>query len=111
MILSFLDKRVSRRTPFREDLTRKAHRSNFVVFSYDKGLRTAWYRVLPEEMVRHDPRDQAIPFPVMVVAIKGTTAGEADGKHVSFAEGNTMFIPPNVHHKWWNETDEPTEAI
>lgn len=97
--------------PFGEGLTRRAHGSNFVVFYYEKGLRTAWYRVLPEEKVRHDPREQAMPFPIMVVAIKGTTEGEVDGKRVSLPAGNTIFIPPNVQHKWWNETDEPTEAI
>ncbi len=97
--------------PFREDMTRRAHGSNFVVFYYEKGLRTAWYKVLPQEKVRHDPREQAMPFPIMIVAIKGTTEGEVDGKRVSLSEGNTMFIPPFVQHKWWNETDEPTEAI
>ncbi|MEM7657074.1 MAG: cupin domain-containing protein [Bacteroidota bacterium] len=97
--------------PFGQELTRRAHGSNFVVFYYETGIRTAWYRVLPEDKVRHDPREQAMPFPMMIVAIKGTTEGEVDGKRVSLAEGNTLFIPPNVHHKWWNETPEPTEAI
>ena len=97
--------------PFGQELTRRAHGSNFVVFYYEKGLRTAWYRVLPEEKVRHDPREQAMPFPIMIVAIKGTTEGVVDGQRVSLSEGNTMFIPPNVNHKWWNETSEATEAI
>lgn len=52
-----------------------------------------------------------MPFPMMVVAIKGVTEGEVDGKRVSPAAGNTLFIPPNVHHKWWNETNEASEAI
>ena len=97
--------------PFGEGLTRRAHGSNFVVFYYETGLRTAWYRVLPEEKVRHDPREQAMPFPMMIVAIKGTTEGEVGGKRVSLAEGNTIFIPPFVNHKWWNETSEATEAV
>ena len=97
--------------PFSEGLTRRAHGSNFVIFYYEKGLRTAWYRVLPEEKVRHDPREQAMPFPIMIVAIKGTTEGIVDDKRVSLSEGNTMFIPPGVNHKWWNETSEATEAI
>ncbi|MEO1514471.1 MAG: cupin domain-containing protein [Bacteroidota bacterium] len=97
--------------PFSEGLTRKAHGSNFVVFYYEKGLRTVWYRVLPEEKVRHDPREQVMPFPIMVVAIKGTTEGIVDGKRISLEKGNTIFIPPNVHHKWWNETDEASEGI
>ncbi|MEM9916759.1 MAG: cupin domain-containing protein [Bacteroidota bacterium] len=97
--------------PFKEGMTRRAHGSNFVVFYYQPGLRTGWFRVLPQERVREDPREQAMPFPMLIVAIKGTTKGIVDGQEVSLSEGNTIFIPPNVHHKWWNETDEATEAI
>lgn len=97
--------------PFGESTTRKAHGSNFTVFYYETGLRTAWYRVLPEERVRDDAREQAAPFPMLIVAIKGTTQGEVDGQLVTLSKGNTIFIPPNVNHKWWNETDEATEAI
>lgn len=97
--------------PFGDGMTRRAHGSNFTVFYYQTGLRTAWYRVLPEERVRDDAREQAAPFPMLIVAIKGTTMGEVDGKTVSLSEGNTIFIPANVNHKWWNETGEATEAI
>lgn len=97
--------------PFGEGMTRRAHGSNFTVFYYETGLRTAWYRVLPEERVRDDAREQAAPFPMLIVAIKGTTEGEVDGKRVSLEKGNTIFIPAGVAHKWWNETDEATEAI
>lgn len=97
--------------PFGEGMTRRAHGSNFTVFYYEPGIRTAWYRVLPEERVRDDAREQAAPFPMLIVAIKGTTEGEVDGNRVSLSEGNTIFIPPNVMHKWWNETGEATEAI
>ena len=97
--------------PFGEGMTRRAHGSNFTIFYYETGIRTAWYRVLPGERVRDDAREQAMPFPMLVVAIKGTTEGEVDGQSVSLSAGNTIFIPPNVMHKWWNETDEATEAI
>ena len=97
--------------PFGENTTRRAHGSNFTVFYYEKGLRTAWYRVLPEERVRDDAREQAAPFPMIIVAIEGTTEGEVGGKRVTLSEGNTIFIPPFTNHKWWNETDTATEAI
>lgn len=97
--------------PFSEGMTRKAHGSNFTVFYYQTGLRTAWYRVLPEERVRDDAREQAAPFPMLIIAIEGTTEGEVDGQRVSLSKGNTLFIPADVAHKWWNETNEATEAI
>jgi mannose-6-phosphate isomerase-like protein (cupin superfamily) len=97
--------------PFGEAMTRRAHGGNFVIFYYEKGLRTAWYRINPEDRVREDAREQAMPFPIMVVGIKGTAEGEVDGQRVSLPAGNTVFIPPNVTHRWWNETDEPADAI
>jgi mannose-6-phosphate isomerase-like protein (cupin superfamily) len=96
---------------FGEGMTRKAHGSNFTVFYYQTGLRTAWYRVLPEERVRDDAREQAAPFPMLIIAIEGTTEGEVDGQRVSLSKGNTIFIPAGVDHKWWNETDKATEAV
>ncbi len=97
--------------PFREGMTRVAHGSNFVVFYYEKGLRAAWYRILPGERVRDDAREQAAPFPMMAVTIKGSAEGEVNGERVSISEGNTVFLPANVNHKWWNEKDEPVEII
>jgi len=97
--------------PFREGTTRKAHGSNFTIFYYEKGLRTAWYRILPGERVRDDAREQAAPFPMMAVTIKGEIEGEVDGQRVSVSEGNTVFIPANVAHKWWNEKDKVVEVI
>lgn len=97
--------------PFGESTTRRAHGSNFTIFYYEQGLRTAWYRVLPEEKVRHDAREQVMPFPMLIVAIKGTTEGLVGDKRVSLTKGNTIFIPAFTNHKWWNETDEATEAI
>ncbi|MBW1296659.1 cupin domain-containing protein [Aquimarina litoralis] len=97
--------------PFKESTTRKAHGSNFTIFYYEKGLRTAWYRILPGERVRDDAREQAAPFPMLGVTIKGTIEGEVDGKRITVSEGNTVFIPANVNHKWWNEKDEAVEVI
>ena len=97
--------------PFREDATRRAHGSNFTIFYYEKGLRTAWYRILPGERVRDDAREQAAPFPMIGIVIKGSVEGEVDGKRVSSSEGNALFLPANTEHKWWNETDEPVELI
>ena len=74
-------------------------------------MRTAWYNILPGERVRDNAQEQAMPFPMMGVTIKGTIEGEVDGKRITVSEGNTVFIPPNVQHKWWNDSDEPVEVI
>ncbi|TSE11244.1 cupin domain-containing protein [Aquimarina algiphila] len=97
--------------PFRPDATRRAHGSGVTIFYYEKGLRTGWYNILPGERVREDAREQAMPFPMMGVMIKGTAKGIVDGAPITVSEGNTVFIPANVHHKWWNESDESVELI
>lgn len=97
--------------PFRPDATRMAHGSGVTIFYYEKGLRTGWYNILPGERVREDAREQAMPFPMMGVVIKGSAKGIVDGAPITVSEGNTVFIPANVHHKWWNESNEPVELI
>lgn len=97
--------------PFGYDLTRQAHGVNMVLFYYQKGFRSGWLNIPPKGKVRHDPREQAMPFPMLVIAIKGHTEGEMNGKRVSLSEGNALFIPAGTTHKWWNETNEATEAI
>ncbi len=97
--------------PFRPSATRKAHGAGGTIFYYEKGLRTGWLNMLPGDRVREDAREQAMPFPMMGVIIKGTAKGIVDGEPVTVSEGNTVFIPANVHHKWWNETEESVELI
>lgn len=98
--------------PFGADLTRQAHGVNMVLFYYQKGFRSGWLSIPPKGKVRHDPREQAMPFPMLVVSIKGDTEGEMNGKRVSLSEGNALFIPPGTTHKWWNESEEEAvEAI
>lgn len=97
--------------PFRPSSTRKAHGGNASIFYYQKGLRSGWLSMAPGDKVRDDAREQAAPFPMMAVVIKGTSKGIVDGVPVTVSEGNTVFIPANVNHKWWNESDETCEVI
>lgn len=95
--------------PYGEGLTRRAHGSNFVVFYYETGIRTAWYRVLPGERVRDG--DPAAPFPMLVIATRGTTRGKVDGVPVTISGGEAVFIPANAEHVWWNDADVAAEAV
>lgn len=97
--------------PFRPSATRQAHGGGATLFYYEKGLRTGWFNIMPGQRVREDAREQAMPFPMMGVLIKGTAKGIVDGEPITVSAGNTVFIPANVHHKWWNETDTPVELI
>ena len=48
---------------------------------------------------------------MMGVTIKGTIEGEVDGKRITVPKGNTVFIPANVEHKWWNDADEEVQIV
>lgn len=69
--------------PFSAGMTRKAHGSNFTAFYFETGLRTAWYRLLPDERVIDDAREQAAPIPMLIIAVEGMNAGKVDGQSVS----------------------------
>lgn len=97
--------------PFGKGMTRRAHGSNFVAMYYQTGLRTAWIRLEPGDRAREDPREMAMPFPMLAVGVSGTAEGEVDGTRLSLPAGNSVFIPPNVMHRWWNETEKSAEAI
>ncbi len=97
--------------PFGEGLTREAHGADFVAFYYQTGLRTVWTRIRPGGRVRDDPREQAMPFPMLIIGVNGVAEGEVDGVRVTLPEGHAVFVPPHAPHVWWNDTDTPAEAI
>lgn len=107
----FWTKGFPEKVPFGSGLTREAHGADAVLFYYQKGFRGGWLRIQPKAKVRHDPREQAMPFPMLVIALKGVTEGEMNGERVSLSEGNALFIPAGTVHKWWNETEEASESI
>ncbi len=97
--------------PFGEENTRKLHGSNVVGFYYEPGLRTIYSRIEPGETIRDDPREQAMPFPILIIVMSGTAEGRVDGERVTAPAGNAIFVPPFAPHVWWNELQEPAEAI
>lgn len=97
--------------PFGEGMTRKLHGSNIVGFYYEPGLRTVYSRIEPGTTIRDDPREQAMPFPILIVVIGGTAEGNVDGQPVSLSAGNAVFVPPFAPHRWWNDSEEAAEAI
>ncbi len=52
-----------------------------------------------------------MPFPMLVVGLEGIAEGEVDGKRMSLPAGHAVFVPSNVKHLWWNDTEKPAAAI
>ncbi|MEW5901558.1 MAG: cupin domain-containing protein [Acidobacteriota bacterium] len=96
---------------FGKEHSREVHGANMVVFYYQKGLRSAWAQIEKGQHVNRDPKDQANPFPTMIIGIRGKAMAKIAGKEVILQAGQMAFIPAGVSHEAWNPYDEPAEII
>ena len=100
------------KVPFGSDMTRKVHGADNVAFYYEEGIRTIWSKLDNGDRVNNGPgQPMVVPFPVMVFAIAGRSLGTVGGKPVEAKAGEMVFIPPMTPYEWWNDDDEPAEAI
>ncbi len=96
---------------FGKGYSREVHGANMVVLYYQKGLRSAWAQMEKGQRVNADPKDQANPFPTMIIGIRGRAVAKIGGKEVIMQEGQMVFIPAGVSHEAWNPYEEPAEII
>ena len=99
------------RIPFGSELTRVAHGGNFVAFYYQEEFRSAWMSLEQGDRVRDPHQAMRSPFPTLIIGIRGHSRGCVDGVDVEVRSGEAVFMPENALHEWWNESDEPAEAI
>jgi mannose-6-phosphate isomerase-like protein (cupin superfamily) len=97
--------------PFGEEYSRIVHGGHAVVFYYQTGLRTAWYKVKPGMYVNKDLKDATNPFPTLFIVTKGEGRGRLGDKIISLREGMTIFIPAGMVHQIWTEGDKSLEGI
>ena len=97
--------------PYGEDKSRIVHGAHMLVFYYQKGLRTAWAQIDKGMVVNEDPKDQVNPFPTLVIGLKGRIHGRLDGRPFVIDGPKAMLIPAGASHTFWNEDDEPAQAI
>ncbi len=100
------------RVQFRSGGTRVVHNAPLGVFYYQKGFRSAWALLQKGQAANNGPGNPLIaPFPTMVIITAGSAKGIVKGKTLTVNAGEMIFIPPMTPHEWWNENEEPTEAI
>ncbi|MEM7202081.1 MAG: cupin domain-containing protein [Planctomycetota bacterium] len=93
-------------------LARRVHGVKNIPIYYEQGLRTIWSTIQKGERVNNGPgQPMLVPFPILVVGIKGRAIGTMNGKPVEAKAGEVVFIPPLTPYEWWNEDDEPCEAL
>jgi len=97
--------------PFGEEYSRIVHGGHAVVFYYQTGLRTAWYKIKPGMFINKDLKDAVNPFPTLFIVTKGKGQGRLGDKTMSLHEGMTVFVPAGMVHQVWAESGEGFEAI
>lgn len=97
---------------FAQDATRVVHGVDVVALYYQPGLRTIWSSIGAGQRANNGPGEPiVVPFPAMIIAISGCAKGLVAGEPVEARAGEVVFIPPMTPYEWWNEGDEPAEAI
>ena len=96
---------------FGSEYSRLIHGGNATALYYQKGLRTAWYQIEKGQHINRDESDQSNPFPSLFVFIKGKAMGCIGGEKTEFNQGQSVFVPENVTHEFWNEENNPAEFI
>ncbi len=91
--------------------TREVHGGNATVFYYQKGLRSAWFQIEKGQHVNKKKEDQVNPFPTLLMFTKGVVEARIGGKYMKIESNNTVFIPANVSHEFWNNSNVPAEVI
>ena len=100
------------KVPFRSGGIRTIHSAGIGVFFYQKGFRSAWATLAKGQGANNGPGNPLMaPFPTMVIITDGSVRGVVNKKPVSAEAGEMIFIPPMTPHEWWNEKEEPAEAI
>lgn len=83
---------------------RVVHGAPATALYYDAGIRSAVYEV-PAGLGKEQAPRMAVPFPRMVIIIKGSAEGEMAGNAFSAREGQMLFSPPNIPVQFWNASD------
>jgi mannose-6-phosphate isomerase-like protein (cupin superfamily) len=96
---------------FGEGSTRSVHGAEATVLYYDRGFRSAWYRVSEGVHINADPRQQRNPFTSMFIITRGTVSARIDGIELRLSEGETLVVPAGMTHEFWAEPGEGGDAV
>lgn len=96
-------------TRFGSGNARVVHGAPASALYYDEGFRSAVYHV-PAGLGREQAPTISVPFPRMIVIIKGEARGvmgdAQTGKEFSAREGEMLFSPPGIPVTFWNASGE-----
>lgn len=100
------------KVPLATELARRVHGAKSIAIYYQQGFRSIWSTLEKGDRVNNGPgQPMIVPFPVMVVGVRGCAKGTMNGEPVEAKAGEVVFIPPMTPYEWWNDDDEPAEAI
>lgn len=95
--------------PFGPEHTRKIHGGHAAPLFYDAGLRSAYYRLEPGDVLNEDGAKD--PMHQGFVVISGRGAATIGQRTLVVRAGQAVYIPANTIHMLRPEGGEPVELI
>lgn len=98
--------------PFgRPELTRSLHGADGTLFYYQPGIRLGAAFMQKGQHVNEDPQMRTNPFPSAFIMISGEGQARIGGRQITLRGGQMVYVGPGVTHEFWNEKDEPAQAV
>ncbi len=93
--------------------TRTLHGANGVLFYYQEGFRSGYIHLQPGQHANADTLSQTNSFPTLLVITKGELQARIGQTECVLAEGEAVFIGPDVHHEFWidESSKEAAEVV
>lgn len=91
--------------------TRELHGANGVLFYYQPGFRSGWFRVDPGQHVNEDVNSRTNPFPTLILCTKGTLRSKIDSVERDLETGEAALIGPGVSHEFFVTGEESAEGV
>lgn len=107
----FFAKGVPEIVPLGEEYAVDSHGARIAGIHYAPKLSVFWLHIRPGDKVNDEADMETNPFETIWIATKGKTKVLVDGKERDFEEGNVLFIPKDVTHKFWNPYESPMEGV
>lgn len=108
-IQHFFNRDIPEKILLGEEYSRVVHGGHAIPLYYHPGLRSAWYLVKKGELL-NEP-GETNPFPQAFVFIEGEGFAKIGDKKIPVKANESYYIPPNIEHNVWTESDTPLVFI
>ena len=91
---------------------RPLHGGDGILFYYQPGFRSGWFRIRPGQHVNEEEAMQTNPFPSLLIGTRGRVHCRIGGRELDLLPNHAVLVGPDVAHEFWvDEGEEPAEGI